>query len=301
MSAADVACYAAKDLGRNRVRVYQEGDDAPERHKEIKWVSRITRACEEDRLELYYQSIVPIGPNRDSRGHYELLLRMRDEEGELVMPDRFIPAAERYNLMPTIDRWVVQRALGTVAKDIRDKSAGEPFMLAINLSGTSLNDDRFLDFVIDQFKGHRLASCTVCFEITETAAISHLNDVATFMHKLSKYGCKFSLDDFGSGLSSFTYLKNLPVDFLKIDGHFIKNVTHDPVDQSMVEAIAKVGQAMGIKCIAERVESQDVLAKLAEIGIEYAQGFYISRPKPIEEFKRTGNDRFRGKGGLQLA
>ena len=287
LSAADVACYAAKDLGRNRIHVYQEGA-APERHKEMRWVSRITRAVEENRLELYFQPIVPIGNNPDRRGHYELLLRMLDEEGQLVLPDVFIPAAERYNLMPVIDRWVVQAALDNfVCHQISDDSA-EGYSIAINLSGTSLNDARFLDFVRGQIKGHDLAPGAICFEITETAAIANLGNVVRFMIELRKLGCAFSLDDFGSGLSSFTYLKNLPVDFIKIDGHFIKNVIDDAIDQSMVEAICQVGQAMGIRTIAERVESGEVLARLAEIGVQYAQGYHIARPQPVSSFPRFG-------------
>ena len=280
MSAADVACYAAKDSGRNRVHMYQHGA-APERHREMQWVSRLTRACEENRLELYYQPIVPIGANRDPRGHYELLLRMRGENGELVLPAEFIPAAERYNVMPMIDRWVVSQALGTLAHYRTDGDARHGYTLSINLSGTSLNDDRFLEFLINELQTYDLSPGAVCFEITETAAISNLPNVVHFMREFRARGCQFSLDDFGSGLSSFMYLKNLPVDYLKIDGQFIQNVTTDHVDRSMVEAITQIGHAMGIKTIAERVESAEVLACLADIGVEYAQGFYIAMPESV--------------------
>lgn len=284
MSAADVACYAAKDSGRNRVHMYQGA--APQRHREMQWVSRLTRAYEENRLELYYQPIVPIGANRDARGHYELLLRIRDEDGELVQPAEFIPAAERYNLMPTIDRWVVSQALNTLAHYQTDGDPHSGYTLAINLSGTSLNDDRFLEFLINELQSHDLSPGAVCFEITETAAISNLPNVVRFMREFRARGCLFSLDDFGSGLSSFTYLKNLPVDYLKIDGHFIQNVATDPVDRAMVEAITQVGHAMGIKTIAERVESAQVLACLANIGVEYAQGLYITPPESVESLSR---------------
>jgi diguanylate cyclase (GGDEF)-like protein/PAS domain S-box-containing protein len=286
MSAADVACYAAKDSGRNRVHAYQYGA-APERHREMQWVSRLTRACEENRLELYYQPIVPIGANPDTRGHYELLLRMRGENGELVQPAEFIPAAERYNIMPMIDRWVVKQALGALAHYRCDGDAGAGYTLAINLSGTSLNDDRFLEFLIDELHTHDLSPGAVCFEITETAAIANLPNVAHFMREFRARGCRFSLDDFGSGLSSFMYLKNLPVDYLKIDGQFIQNVTTDHVDRAMVEAITQVGHAMGIKTIAERVDSPEVLACLAEIGVEYAQGFYIAVPESVAALNRV--------------
>ena len=285
MSAADVACYAAKDSGRNRVHMYQYGA-APERHREMQWVSRLTRACEENRLELYYQPIVPIGANRDPRGHYELLVRMRGEQGEMVLPAEFIPAAERYNVMPMIDRWVVSQALGTLAHYRSDGDARHGYTLSINLSGTSLNDDRFLEFLINELQTYDLSPGAVCFEITETAAISNLPNVVHFMREFRSRGCQFSLDDFGSGLSSFMYLKNLPVDYLKIDGQFIQNVTTDRVDRSMVEAITQIGHAMGIKTIAERVESAEVLACLADIGVEYAQGFYIAMPESAEALSR---------------
>ncbi|NLG76509.1 MAG: EAL domain-containing protein [Xanthomonadaceae bacterium] len=285
MSAADVACYAAKDSGRNRVHMYQHGA-APERHREMQWVSRLTRACEENRLELYYQPIVPIGANRDTRGHYELLLRMRGENGELVQPAEFIPAAERYNVMPMIDRWVVSQALGALAHYRADGDPRHGYTLSINLSGTSLNDDRFLDFLINELQTHDLSPGAVCFEITETAAISNLPNVVHFMREFRSRGCQFSLDDFGSGLSSFMYLKNLPVDYLKIDGQFIQHVTTDHVDRSMVEAITQIGHAMGIKTIAERVETAEVLACLAEIGVEYAQGIYIAVPQSVESLNR---------------
>jgi diguanylate cyclase (GGDEF)-like protein/PAS domain S-box-containing protein len=285
MSAADVACYAAKDSGRNRVHMYQNGA-APERHREMQWVSRLTRACEENRLELYYQPIVPIGANRDPRGHYELLLRMRGENGELVLPAEFIPAAERYNVMPMIDRWVVSQALGALAHYRGDGDPRLGYTLSINLSGTSLNDDRFLDFLINELQTHDLSPGAVCFEITETAAISNLPNVVHFMREFRARGCQFSLDDFGSGLSSFMYLKNLPVDYLKIDGQFIQNVTTDHVDRSMVEAITQIGHAMGLKTVAERVESAEVLSCLAEIGVEYAQGIYIAAPQSAESLNR---------------
>lgn len=288
MSAADVACYAAKDSGRNRVHAYQH-DEIPQRHREMQWVSRITRACEENRLELYYQPIVAIGTNSDTRGHYELLLRMRDETGVLIPPGEFIPAAERYNLMPVIDRWVVQHALGTLAhyrSEGPHAQALSPYTIAINLSGTSLNDDRFLDFLINELQTHDLSHGAVCFEITETAAIANLAKVVHFMRELKARGCLFSLDDFGSGLSSFMYLKNLPVDYLKIDGQFIQKVSVDPIDRSMVEAINQIGHAMGIKTVAERVESVQVLQTLAEIGIGYAQGYFIAEPRSVEALSR---------------
>jgi diguanylate cyclase (GGDEF)-like protein/PAS domain S-box-containing protein len=282
MSSADVACYSAKDMGRNQVHFYRDSD-ASMRHEEMKWVSRITSAVEEDRLELFFQPIIGIGKaNGERRGHYELLLRMRDENGDLVGPNQFIPAAERYNLMSTLDRWVIHEALSELADRSEDGIAR--YTLAINLSGTSLSEDRFLDFVIEELEKQKLPQGAICFEITETAAISNLARVVHFMQTLKKLGCKFSLDDFGSGLSSFTYLKNLPVDYLKIDGHFIRNVAEDSVDESMVKAIHEVGSAMGIETIAERVETKKVLEKLGALGVEFAQGYYIARPTSVASF-----------------
>ena len=288
MSSADVACYSAKDMGRNQVHLYKDSD-ASLRHEEMKWVSRITSAVDEDRFELFYQPIIGINDNAGTaRGHYELLLRMRDEKGEIVGPDQFIPSAERYNLMSTLDRWVVHKALTELADhDSKDEAR---YTLAINLSGTSLSEDRFLEFVIDELKKHKLPKGAICFEITETAAISNLDRVVHFMQTLKKLGCMFSLDDFGSGLSSFTYLKNLPVDYLKIDGQFVSNVVDDSVDESMVKAISEVGHAMGIETIAERVETKEVMDKLGTLGVEFAQGYYIARPSSVATFAPWGKD-----------
>ncbi len=283
MSAADVACYSAKDLGRNRVQLYKP-DDVPERHREMHWVSKLARACDESRFELYYQPIVPIGKNahQHAREHFELMLRLRDESGVLVTPAEFIPAAERYNVMPTIDRWVVRQALDRLVH--RSGSGVKPFTIAVNLSGTSLNDERFLEYLIAELSGNELVAGAMCFEITETAAIANLGNVVYFMRELKGRGCHFALDDFGSGLSSFMYLKTLPVDYLKIDGQFVENVTRDRVDRSMVEAISQVGKTMGIHTIAERVESAEVLAELARLGIGFAQGFHIAEPRSTKEF-----------------
>jgi diguanylate cyclase (GGDEF)-like protein len=284
MSAADVACYAAKDQGRNRVQLYKP-DDVPERHREMHWISKLTRACDESGFELYYQPIVPIVPLRDGsveREHFELMLRLRDEGGRLVAPAEFIPAAERYNVMPAIDRWVVRSALESVV--YRKSNGGVPYTVAVNLSGTSLNDERFLEFLIAELGEHQVEPGALCFEITETAAIANLGNVVYFMRELKSRGCRFALDDFGSGLSSFMYLKTLPVDYLKIDGQFIENVTSDPVDRSMVEAISQVGRAMGIQTVAERVESSEVLSELGRLGIGYAQGFFIAPPASIQTF-----------------
>ncbi|MFU8821492.1 MAG: EAL domain-containing protein [Gammaproteobacteria bacterium] len=285
MSAADVACYSAKDLGRNRVHVYQHGS-APDRHAEMQWVSRVTRAIDEDRLELHFQPIIPIGENADRRGHYELLVRMRDESGRMVPPNAFIPAAERYNMMPMLDRWVILQALEKLVFQPQNAVVEDGYTLAINLSGTSLNDDNFLQFVIAIIDQHKPAPGAICFEITETAAISNLARAAHFMNELKARGCEFSLDDFGNGLSSFSYLQNLPVDYIKIDGNFVRNITTNYVHQCMVDAIHRVGKAMGIRMIAEHVECRETLELLERIGIDYAQGFHIAVPAPVSRFAR---------------
>jgi diguanylate cyclase (GGDEF)-like protein/PAS domain S-box-containing protein len=281
MSAVDIACYAAKDAGRNRVHVYDRSEVSG-RHREMYWVARVTRAVEENRLDLYYQPIVAV--RADAAGQaiafYELLVRLRDEQGQLVSPGEFIPAAERYNVMATIDRWVVQRAVELVTLH-RARGNVAP-LFAVNLSGTSLNDQTFLEFVLAALEDKQVAS-GLCFEITETAAVANLSHAVYFMRELRSRGCRFALDDFGSGLSSFRYLKTLPVDFLKIDGQFVSNVATDPVDRSMVEAICQVGRTLGISTIAERVESAQVLHTLAQIGVDYAQGYHLGYPAPIGE------------------
>ncbi len=281
MSAADVACYSAKDSGRNRVQAYEQGR-APERHREMQWVSRINRACEEDQLLLLCQSIVPISAGAEKQRKFELLLRMRDESGTLIQPAEFIPAAERFNLMPAIDRWVVHQACTGLAHRRSDAGVRTPFMLCINISGTTLNDEQFLDYVIAEIAAADLSPGALCFELTEAGAMTSLAAATHFITELRRRGCRFALDDFGSGLSSFMFLKNLPVDYLKIDGQFMHNVTHDRIDRSLVEAIAQIGDTMGIGTIAERVDSPQVLARLAEIGIQYAQGNYVGAPLPVE-------------------
>ena len=280
MSAADIACYAAKDEGRNRIHVYEQ-DGVSHRHREMHWVARVTRAAEENRLELFFQPIVPVG-DRKAEGFHELTVRLRDDDGQLVPPSEFIPAAERYNVMSVIDRWVVLRAVELLRA--RKASGAQLPMLAVNLSGTSLNEVTFAEFVL-QTAGDPAIAGALCFEITETAAVTNLSNAIYLMRELKARGCKFSLDDFGTGLSSFMYLKTLPVDFLKIDGQFISQVAQDPVDRSMVEAISKVGKALGIATVAECVESQSVLDELKRIGVDFAQGFFIADPQPITELK----------------
>jgi len=278
MSAADIACYAAKDAGRNRIHVYG-AEGLSHRHREMHWVSRVTRATEDNRLELHFQPIVPLSAAGE-RAFHELTVRLRDDNGELVAPTEFIPAAERYNVMSAIDRWVVEQALALLRERQR---AGRPLpLLAVNLSGTSLNEQSFVDFVL-QSVGDPALAAALCFEITETAAVTSLANARFLMSELKQRGCKFSLYDFGTGVSSFVYLKSLPVDFLKIDGQFISHITQDAVSRSMVEAIGKVGRALGIATVAECVESEAVLRELKIIGVDYAQGFHLARPLPLAQ------------------
>jgi diguanylate cyclase (GGDEF)-like protein len=279
LSAADIACFAAKELGRNRLHVCN-GSIPPAHGEEMRLVLRLARACEEGRFQVYFQPIVPVGAVTMEPAHYELLLRMVDESGEIVSPGAFVPAAERYGLMPDVDRWIVRHTLQQLARLDETEAPG---MLAVNISGTSLSDDRFLDFVREELRSAMPPPGSLCFEITETAAISNPAAVERFMRELRKLGCRFSLDDFGSGLSSFAYLKDLPVDFLKIDGRFIRNICADTVDDAMVEAIVRIGRAMGIKTVAEHVESKAAAERLAALGVDYAQGFYYAPPALVHE------------------
>jgi len=281
-SSADAACYAAKDRGRNRVHVYEEEDiELVRRRGEMQWVSRITRAMEENRLRLFVQPIVPLFPSPDADVHYEMLLRMIDDNGQLILPMAFIPAAERYNLMTSIDRWVVSAAFSTFHQLFPPVAGGGKSICTVNLSGHTLCDEHFLDFIERQFAINQVPYPSICFEITETAAITNLTEAINFIRVLKAKGCKFSLDDFGSGLSSFTYLKNLPVDYLKIDGAFVKDMETDPMDRAMVESINHIGHVMGLKTIAEFVESEQIMAHLKAIQVDYVQGDFIKAPQPL--------------------
>ncbi len=278
LSAADIACYAAKEGGRNRIHVY-DGDGAVGRHRELHWAARLTRAVEENRLELFYQPIVPIADVGPVAFH-ELTVQLRDDDGRLVPAGEFIPAAERYNVMPAIDRWVIRRALERL-RNAPSGPAASP-VLAVNLSGNSLSDQSFLEFVVEQAGAPDVAN-RLCFEITETAAVTNWSNALYFMKELQQRGCRFALDDFGSGLSSFMYLRTLPVDFLKIDGQFVAQVAANPIDRNMVEAICKIGRSLGIFTVAECVESGPVLAELKRIGVDFVQGYYLARPQPIAQ------------------
>ena len=279
LSAADSACAAAKESGRNRIYSFQENDiDLMRRRREMQWAARINNALEDGRFEIFRQVIQPLQQPHPGL-HYELLLRMRDEAGKIVAPDQFIAAAERYGLTPNIDRWMIEHALRWLVSeaDEREKLA----MCSINLSGQSLGDDKFLPFVIDHFHRSGIDASKICFEITETAAIASFSQANRFIHALKELGCRFALDDFGTGLSSFGYLKHFPVDFLKIDGSFVKEILHDPIDREMVRSINEIGHLTGKQTIAEFAENPEIIEMLRSLGVDYAQGYGIATPQRV--------------------
>jgi diguanylate cyclase (GGDEF)-like protein/PAS domain S-box-containing protein len=282
MNAADSACYTAKYKGRNRVHVYRRSNtDLVRRHGDAEWVVRVEQALHKNSFELTYQPILPVSDRSEDGDYIELLLRLPGASGETVPPGAFLPAAERYNLSTLIDRWVVTNALAWFANN--PEALKRVAVCSINLSAQSLVDPKFLNFLCDALETNALPAKKLCFDINESVAIANLTDATRFMATLGKLGCRFALDDFGSGHSSFAYLKTLPVDYLKIDGVYIKDIADDPLDLAIVRSINDVGQIMNKRIIAEFVESERVAEKLREIGIDYYQGYYLARPRPIEE------------------
>ncbi|MGI9325049.1 MAG: DUF1631 family protein [Pseudomonadales bacterium] len=284
MRHADEACYSAKDAGRNRLQEYELNDSRMmQRHGIMEWVTQLDKALDDERLVLNCQRIAPLEGRTDGGDHYEILLTMRDELGDMMPPTDFILAAETYNRMATVDRWVIERTL-TWMSDHRarlDHCAG----FSINVSGHSVNDETFPDFVLEMFAKTQAPTGKVCFEITETAAIANLDNAIDFMNRMKIIGCQFSLDDFGTGLSSYSYLRNLPVDYVKIDGVFVRGIAENPGDFAVVKSINEIGHYMGKKTIAEFVENKAVLDKLDEIGVDYAQGWEIDRPMLLEDLR----------------
>ncbi|MEO0430045.1 MAG: EAL domain-containing protein, partial [Cyanobacteria bacterium J06656_5] len=279
MSAADAACYAAKYRGRNRIQIYQRDNaELNQQRQERHWSVIIRQALETESFCLYRQVIAQtIDTDGQSTDFYEVLVRMVNDSGEIVSPAVFIPAAERYGLMPLLDRWIIRTCLESLEQWwLRGKT--ENVLYSINLSGASLNDEQFLEYVQTQFERFRVPPEYICFEITETAAIADFERATSFIRELKRLGCRFALDDFGSGMSSFAYLKALPVDFLKIDGDFIRTIMSDATTQAIVESIHRVGHVMGLQTIAESVEDQSILTKMQTIGIDFVQGYGISRP-----------------------
>lgn len=282
LSAADTACYIAKESGRNRIHIYSEDDfDVAKRYSEMEWVSRIHEAIDSNGFMLNIQKIVPVASHSHNH-HFEVLLTMRDSQRSPIPPGAFIPAAERYNLMTFIDRWVLKNTFEWLAQNRHQLHTLD--LCAINLSGQTIGDPNFSNYLMDLFDEYNIPAEKICFEITETAAVANMSRASVIISELKKNGCRFSLDDFGSGMSSFSYLKNLPVDYLKIDGNFVKDITEDPIDRAMVQAITQVAQVMNLKTIAEFVEKPEIIDLLYTIGVDYAQGYAISKPITIEEF-----------------
>jgi diguanylate cyclase (GGDEF)-like protein/PAS domain S-box-containing protein len=279
LSSADSACYVAKERGRNRLHVFEADDlTLSQRKSEMLWLQQLRRALEEDNFRLFYQPIHSLG-NSSRRYYGEILLRL-EENDELIPPNAFLPTAERYHLMPEVDRWVVRNAL----RILGERGNGETEVyFSINLSAQSLSDEHFLDFVLEELRNSKVAAQSLCFEVTETTAIANLSRAIQLISALKKEGCQFALDDFGSGLSSFNYLKNLPVDYLKIDGAFVQDMDTDPLDLAMVDSINRIGHLMGIQTVAEFVGSDAVVNELKTLGVDYAQGYHIGMPQPVEQ------------------
>ena len=286
MSAADSACYIAKESGRNRVQIAHMGDRRlQERHGEMQWVSRLNRAIEEDQFALYFQPILPCANKSRHHTHLEILVRLIDDDGTVIAPGAFLHAAEKYNIISGIDRWVIKNSMTWLAAT--EKSGGDPVTISINLSGQTIGSPDMLKFIIDQMEATGAPTEQIIFEVTETAAIANITSATSFMLTLRGCGFRFSLDDFGSGLSSFTYLKKLPVDFLKIDGAFVRDILSDPVDYAMVKSINELGQLLGKETIAEFVETTELADELERMGVNYVQGYAFAKPRPLNNHTQS--------------
>jgi diguanylate cyclase (GGDEF)-like protein/PAS domain S-box-containing protein len=283
LSLADACCYEAKNKGRDRVQVHRPQDaEAGGKHGELQVVSQINRAFELGQFRLYRQAIDPVAATAPRQPYYEVLVRMLDKSGNLVPPTGFMPAAERYNLLTSIERWVISSLLEFLHAQAQRGGGAALGRYAVNLSGASINDKSFPDFLRNLLTRYQLPHGLLCFEITETTAISNLNKASDLMHELKGLGCSFALDDFGTGMSSFAYLKYLPVDSVKIAGTFVKDMASDPMDHAIVDAINRISHILGMQTVAESVEDADTLASVAAIGIDFAQGYFIAKPEALE-------------------
>ena len=282
MASAEIACKSAKEAGKDRIQVFEEDNTTlVRRSEEIEWIGRVQQALRDDQFELHCQPVLPL-VDQARAPHFEILVRMLDDDGQAILPGQFLPAAERYQLMPLVDRWVIRNALRCLADNWATIADRQP-VFCINLSGQSLTNTGFLPFVSDELAASRIPPRNICFEITETAAISNIDEAIDFMGHLRGIGCRFALDDFGAGLSSFGYLKVLPVDYLKIDGSFVQEVTTDDVSHSMVSAISQIGRTMGLSIIAEFVCDEATMDVLARIGVDFVQGFGVGKPESLIE------------------
>lgn len=280
MSAADSACYIAKEAGRNQLQIAHMGDRRlQQRHGEMQWASRLTRALEKDQFTLYFQPIIPCANKSRHYTYLEILLRLIDDDGTVIAPGAFLYAAEKYNMVSSIDRWVIEHSMAWLAET--EKSDGRPITISINISGQTIGSPDMLKFIIDKMEETGAPAGQIIFEVTETAAIENITSATSFMLTLRGCGFRFSLDDFGSGLSSFTYLKKLPVDFLKIDGAFVRDILSDPVDYAMVRSINELGQLLGKETIAEFVETTGLADELERMGVNYVQGYAFAKPRPL--------------------
>ena len=294
MAAAEIACKAAKDSGRDRIEIFERDNTTlVRRSEEIEWIGRVQEALRDDLFVLHCQPVLPVEENTYPP-HFEFLIRMRDYNGEILAPINFLPAAERYQLMPMVDRWVVHHALNTLGASWKAFADIDP-VFCINLSGQSFANPGFKAFIIDEIRDAGVPPQNICFEVTETAAIANIDDAVTFMTSLKKFGCRFSLDDFGAGLSSFGYLKVLPVDYLKIDGSFVREVINDEVSQTMVDAMCRIGKTMQLTMVAEFVGDDATRDALSAIGVDYVQGFHIGKPVPVEEILNHLENRARAE------
>lgn len=294
LSQADIACYAAKDMGRNQVHIHGlDEDGAKRRHKELSWVADINNRENEHRFSLYLQSIQNLR-NDDSSPKYEVLLRLNNDEGTIISPGSYIPAAERFSLMKDVDIWVIENSFKHLAR-MYSTAPDRDVQLFINISANSLNDQQFADYVIDRYRTYGLPHDSICLEISEIKAIKNINQTADIIAALRKHNIKFALDNFGEGMAPFSSLKNLPVDYLKIDGNLIKNMSHNTADRAMVAGINQIGKVMNIRVIAQHVENVFTLNQLKEIGVDYAQGYHLDKPGPIDshiEKMRPSSEQF---------